>query len=314
MSNDGKYLEKIVHLIEQSLSPDDTVEYNVNLPILTSIGGYKTQCDIVIRKGKLPRQTLIIVEVQDRNSKVKPNDFRGWEMKMEEVGAQHLIAVSKQEFPSSIKEKAKISGNKIYLMNIKNVIPQEIPNFINIKFEDRKFNILEINDFQPIFSRSKAELLGISIESIYKKIHFSSQEKIWSFDKKNLLSFYDIVFSIQKDIGNLLDKGISKLEFDLEHNKIFMVIDNNFLPLKLYCEYTWEYKIKEIPAKIFSYEQIDNGTLGWLVEFDYEDEKGNTNIKVPIIKKDNGYTISSKRINIEGIIPSELSLYHFQNN
>src|SRR5882757_4539567 len=89
--NDGKYFEKIVHLLEQSLDPESKVEHDVKLPILHSPSGETAQCDIVITSGKKPRETLTLIEVQDRSSKVKPNDFRGWLKKVEEVGAQHLI-------------------------------------------------------------------------------------------------------------------------------------------------------------------------------------------------------------------------------
>ncbi|BBO28040.1 hypothetical protein AltI4_24280 [Alteromonas sp. I4] len=78
MSKPGDELEKLVEIIERSISPDTDIEQNVFLPILTSSEGHTAQCDIVIRQGKAPRQTLTIVEVQDRTSKVDINTFRGW--------------------------------------------------------------------------------------------------------------------------------------------------------------------------------------------------------------------------------------------
>lgn len=118
MAKDGKQLEHLVHLIEKSISPGAKVELDVDMPILNSRIGATTQCDIVIRSGTPPRQTITIVEVQDRAGQVKPNDFRGWKQKREDVGAQHLICVSRQEFPKSIKEQAALSGNSILLINL----------------------------------------------------------------------------------------------------------------------------------------------------------------------------------------------------
>ena len=85
MTNDGKRYEALVHMIESSISPDSIIEHDVNLPILNSTSGATTQCDIVIRNGPVSRQTITIVEVQDRATKVKPNDFRGWKQKKEDV-------------------------------------------------------------------------------------------------------------------------------------------------------------------------------------------------------------------------------------
>ncbi len=38
--NDGKYFEKIVELLEQSIDPDATIKHDVNMPILTSKEGH----------------------------------------------------------------------------------------------------------------------------------------------------------------------------------------------------------------------------------------------------------------------------------
>ena len=77
MKNDGKYLEGLVKLIERSISPGAKVEQNVQMPILTSKIGATTECDLVITAGDYPRQTVTIVEVQDRTNKPALNDFRG---------------------------------------------------------------------------------------------------------------------------------------------------------------------------------------------------------------------------------------------
>ena len=77
MKTDGKYLERLVYLIEKSLDPEAKVEHDVNLPVLTSTIGATRQCDIVITQGTPPRETVTIIEVQDRTSKPPRNDFGG---------------------------------------------------------------------------------------------------------------------------------------------------------------------------------------------------------------------------------------------
>ena len=264
MSNDGKYLEKIVQLIEKSLSPDDIVEHDINMPILSSREGHRTQCDIVITKGKPPRQTLTIVEVQDRNSKVKPNDFRGWEQKLEDVGAQHLIVVSKQDFPSSIKEKVSLSGSKIFLMNIKNILPESIPNFINFQFHDLQFDITKIHSFIPTFSQTTAKELGIDRDDIYKKNHFNSKDKMWSLDGISNLSFNELCRNNHKCLkGN--HQGRNTIEYDLQNgDNFYMLVNNKFMPISVKLDYEWTYDVNEYPVSLFSYEQIEGGTLAWL--------------------------------------------------
>lgn len=296
MPNDGKYLEKVIQLIEKSISPNDSVEHDIEMPILSSREGYTTQCDIVIRKGKVPRQTITIVEVQDRNSKVKPNDFRGWEQKLSDVGAQHLIAVSRQDFPSSIKEKAALSGNKVFLMNIKNVMPESIPDFVGFKFYDLKFNITKMHSINPVFSRSTAKSLGIEKDDIYKKDQTNNQEKIWSLDGKSTLSFNEICYMHHKcSLGS--HQGRNTIEYNLHKNEIFyMFINNTFLPISIKCDYDWTCSINEFPVSILSYEQVEEGTLAWLAEINYNGVNGKTVIKVPIIKVDNGYLVNMMSI------------------
>src|SRR5262245_34041538 len=92
-----RMVEKVVALLEKSLTPDARVKHNVKLPCLTT--GHEEQCDVVIEMGQAPRVTRTIVEVQKRNERVKPNDFRGWCQKMRDVGANRLICVSAKPFP-----------------------------------------------------------------------------------------------------------------------------------------------------------------------------------------------------------------------
>src|SRR5690348_16505401 len=79
-----KTVEKVVALLEKALAPDARVRHNVKLPSLST--GHDEQCDVVIEMGQEPRITRTIVEVQKRNERVKPNEFRGWCQKMRDVG------------------------------------------------------------------------------------------------------------------------------------------------------------------------------------------------------------------------------------
>ncbi len=106
-------MEEVVSILEKSISPDSRVERNVLLFDLSG-SSVKRQCDIVIRSGTPPRETISIVEVQDRSKRFDVTFFDGLCTKMRKVGAQHLICVSRQEFPKSIiKEAIKTLFEKV---------------------------------------------------------------------------------------------------------------------------------------------------------------------------------------------------------
>jgi hypothetical protein len=82
----------------------------------------------VIEIGQEPRVTRTIVEVQTRNQRVKPNDFRGWCQKMRDVGANRLICVSAMPFPRSIKDKvAKDLGPTVLLVRLEALRTEQWP-------------------------------------------------------------------------------------------------------------------------------------------------------------------------------------------
>lgn len=78
-------------------------------------GGWR-QCDVVIRQGEPPRDSLTIVEVQDRTKKVSMPDFDSWCRKRDSVRAQHLICVSRQGFSHQVMAGAKQQGGGVRLL------------------------------------------------------------------------------------------------------------------------------------------------------------------------------------------------------
>jgi hypothetical protein len=117
-----RLIEEVVALLEQSLDPSARVEHNVELPELGT--DLLRQCDVVIRSGVLPRETLTIVEVQDRTRKPDINTFHGWCEKMTLLGAHRLICVSARGYPASIiQDVALRRGPKVLLLTL-----QELQN------------------------------------------------------------------------------------------------------------------------------------------------------------------------------------------
>ncbi|UVM21639.1 hypothetical protein [Pseudomonas wadenswilerensis] len=299
MSKPGDDLEKIVEIIERSISPTARIEQNVFLPVLTSTQGHTAQCDIVIRNGSPPRETLTIVEVQDRNSKVDINTFRGWLGKIEDVGAQHLICVSRKDFASSIKEKAGQSGSKIFLVTLKDLSPERIPlDFIKFIFLYHHINIKNIRSIRPYVGPGQIAKLGL------KPLQHELGDKIWSLDKTNMISLLDICRLSVRDKQDLLNSatsedGVGKASFsNAGEDTLYYYYDDEFVRLGLDCEFEWESEHAEIPMSVASYEQDQHGALAWLFEVAHNSKSGMISVKLPVVKLENGnYEVLDSIIN-----------------
>lgn len=144
-----KTVERVVALLEKSLAPGARVRHNVKLPCLTT--GHEEQCDVVIEMGQEPRITRTIVEVQKRNERVKPNDFRGWCQKLRDVGAHRLICVSAKPFPRSIKDKvAKELGPTVLLVRLEALEAKQWPfQIVNNAMKVYKPNVEVVKTIKP---------------------------------------------------------------------------------------------------------------------------------------------------------------------
>ena len=290
MSKPGDDLEKIVAIIERSISPTARIEQNVFLPILTSTAGHKAQCDIVIRTGTPPRETLTLVEVQDRNSKIDVNTYRGWLGKIEDVGAQHLICVSRQEFASSIKEKASQSGSKVFLVTLKELSAESIPlDFIRFIFLYHSFNVKELKRFRPFVAPGQIERLKL------KTTPFNLRDKLWSLDGINLTSLYEIC-ERHVDTAKIIKTGIEYAEdvgtLSFHHTNgpnLFHLHNGDLIRIGLDCEFEWNFEQAEIPMSVASYEQGEHGPFAWLFEISHKTRENiPISVKLPVVRLNDG--------------------------
>lgn len=293
MAKDGIQLEQLVHLIEKSISPDAEVEHNVQMPILNSRSGATTQCDIVIRSGKPPRQTITLVEVQDRGTKVKPNDFRGWKQKREDVGAQHLICVSKQEFPKSIKEQASLSGSSIMLVTLKEATPEMLPlGFMRFYYQFRNFDLIAITYMQPTICNSKEISLEIK-ESIHSRCSVESNEQCWSVDGQNLISLFVLCRDFYLPPDGVVS-GSGSIQFDCtEGHPLYYFVNGIFIRVGLDCKFDWKNEIIEKPVSILTYEQDEHGALAWVAEVFHDSPKGKIVLRMPMTKFGDNYIVKA---------------------
>ena len=128
-----KYVERVVALLEQAIVPGARVEHDGKL--LDYVSGTMRQCDVVIRQGNPPRETLTIVEVQDRGRRVTLPIFEGWCRKREKVRAQHLICVSQKGFSGSVRREAGQLGGTVHLLELTELEEAAWP----VKFKDGKW-------------------------------------------------------------------------------------------------------------------------------------------------------------------------------
>jgi hypothetical protein len=293
MTKQGSDLERVINLIQKSIEPDAIVEHNVFLPVIGSKSGRSRQCDTVITSGPKHRKTITIVEVQDRSSQVDINTFIGWLGKLDEIGEQHLICVSRLEYPESIKEKTLMLGNKVKLITLKNTAPNEIPeSFFKSNIKYIKFQITKLNSPKLGFSIDEAKSLGIydSI-NLFLKRSFKSDERIFSLDKITLISLHNLC---QDSNENPEKNGIGNniLEFSrTEGQPLYFFIDDRFTRIGLKIEFSWKNEVQEFPFSILSYEQQGDGSLAWIYEAKFDTQNGPVSVKIPFVKKEDLYLI-----------------------
>lgn len=300
--NDGKDLEHLVRFIEQSITPGSTVEHNVNLPVIGSSGNRTRQCDVIIRTGQKPRETITIVEVQDRIARTEINEFGGWLNKLEQVGAQHLICVSRHEFPSSIKEEAVKLGNTVRLITLKEIPAESLP--INIVFTNTKFD-LNLGNIGCGVSEEEVEELGIkdAVEARFIGFHqMDLNEKCWSLDKNKLISLCDLCRDVVNPEEN--GEGDGKLASSIKNGpELYLYLENQFIRVSVDCDFSWAYEVTELPVLFLSYEQNEDGILAWAAELYYDggyvkfpivEDEGNYRIDGMIVKMPAGATLTFK--------------------
>ncbi len=301
MKKNGKDLELLVNLIQKYIEPDAIVEHDIHLPVIGSTSGRKRQCDIVIISGPKHRKTITIVEAQDRISQVDINTFNGWLIKLDEIGAQHLICVSRLEFPESIKEKAISQGNKVKLINLKDADPAEIPlSFLKSNFKYYNYETIEVIAPKITFTKADTISLGIFefINTFIESKNMDLNSMIFSYDKKELKSIYTICRDSCKNLS-IDGSGSEVLEFDKVNDPpLFFNIDGKFTRIGMRLEFKWKNEVIEYPVSILSYEQQSDGSLAWIFEGKYDTPGGHLSFKVPLIKKDNYYEIPGMILNM----------------
>ena len=269
-----KLIERVVALLEKTLTPDCHIEHNKKLPELVT--GTLRQCDVIIRCGKPPRSTLTIVEVQKRNRKVTIGTYEGWCKKREKLGAQHLICVSVEGFPGSVVKDLAAQGDTVRLMTL--CEPGEVPPFLR-SFDSvlLQADIICTRDAMVIFDKKLPEDL---------KLECNADSAIWEVEgAKGLVSMFDLAERFLST-GAVTETKITPLgsNRDLREFSLSFVPPNprvwfTYCAERLFvAEARISYVIEKINAsskpKILAYEQeLVNGALAYaaLAQFQMND-------------------------------------------
>lgn len=298
MKHKGQYYEELVELIEKSINPNSTVERDIKLPIVNSTSGATSQCDIVITEGKPPREIITIVEVQNRNRKPDANTFRGWVSKLDKVGAQRLICVSKMGFTKTVEEEARNMRGKVMLIQLSKITEDQIPlDFIKTyaiyqEFTLEKFDYAELN-----VSSIDLDVYGIDPKSIQKKMGKTKRtDKIFSKDRDIKLSFQqlcsDAVTNKEKSKGS----GTTVYSSIDTNQRLFIHFENVYLEFDLFVEFKWFVEVFEIPVSYLKYDQDEHGALAWLVKGKLNLDGRNVSFEMPFTKNEDGYIIRNIRV------------------
>ncbi|EKT4482481.1 hypothetical protein QEM02_002586 [Pseudomonas putida] len=302
MRKDGKDLERLVQMVEKSLAPSARVEHDVQMPVLTSKRGATAQCDIVIWEGVQPRQVVTIIEVQDRLSQVKINDFRGWLKKREQVGAQRLICVSRKDFPESIKEESAWQGGSVVLIVLRDLNADSIPlNFVSFMLQYRHFEIESIDRISPEVSRSDLLRLNVREEFLAWQEH-SFTDEVWSLDGRTALSLFQLCSTSIDNPGESCH-GVGKLRFPLEGDPpIFSIFKGLFIRSGLSVDFLYSNQLYSVPMSVLAYEQDEHGALAWVMRGQLETPQGSLRVQFPIRQSaSEGFLMRDDEVCVQGL-------------
>lgn len=265
-------VEKVVALLEKSLAPDARVTHNVKLPCLTT--GHYEQCDVLIETGQEPRVTRTIVEVQRRNERVKPNDFRGWCQKMRDVGANRLICVSAKPFPRSIKDKvAKELGPTVLLVQLSALEAKQWPfQVVNNAMKVYKADVtvsdaikpnpmLMFNpDHNPFREYTGEHISGSMLPNVIKRE-----------GQSELLPLMDLVNEGVKLLNEHpelihLPEGVHTVDQHWKPKGVSLCFNGKMAPIQeVRAQYVINNRAILFPFEILSYTQEGHRTLAWVV-------------------------------------------------
>lgn len=292
MSNDKdeahwKQVERIVAVLEKLLTPGSVVEHNQYLTEPAT--GNERQCDVVVRSGRPPRQTLTIVEVQDREKKVNIGTYEGWCKKREKLGVQHLICVSAKGFPKSVLKDAALQGETVRLTTL--CEPDDFPEAFLARSILYEMEVLCTRDAEIVFDREiPPQVVGVRVDARAFEIDgrpglISIMELADEFRANGLILDYQSAWvSANEQLRTYrLDFGTKAYRLSLRDSAGSTPVTEIRIVDKI------ETYRHDAPLRMFAYEQIGiKGVLAYAIIATAYHEGHELVIRIPIIPLSDG--------------------------
>ncbi len=305
---DWKQREKVVSLIEKAISPNAKVDHNVWLPDLTGSSS-KRQFDVVIWAGEPPRETITVVEVQERDAQFDILTFDGLVTKMVKVGAQHLICVSSQPFPKSIIKEAEKRGPTVRLITMSQLEAGRWPVGIH------RNSIIVLD--REILNISKV-MIGApkGMRPIKNKQEFTGQETPFTIEGiEGKLSFIDLfTYFLDNHIDGSMHfpDGKHKVAVHLPgaNERIFWTGGDSIIPV-VAIDFEVEMKgtTTEIPITCSDYQQIsDDENLAWIMEASGFFKGQEVNFQITLTSQGDG-TYKAKNWNVPDVFSGPIQIF-----
>lgn len=287
MPSKWKDTEKIVAAFEKRISEESEIMHNVILPDLSGDSEGR-QCDVVIKSGKFPRESLTIVEVQDRKSQIDITTFDGFVTKMRSVGAQHLIVVSRKEFPMSVKKRAQSLGPTVRLIKFNELMKNE---FI-INFMDDYIMLLNHDLENYVVRIKKFENESMNFEKIMKILE--TGEIVFVRDGYKY-SPKEVIFKCLKNENINLRQGKNEMRIKIPITEKLMLLSEPCIAVAVEFDVVMRTSASKLKLKCFEYKQHDlDNPLIWYAEGIGENNGKRARIGVSFIydEVNSGYNIN----------------------
>lgn len=291
----GKLKEKVVTILERHIDQSARVFCDVLLPVVADPQMEPRQIDVLIETGTKARPTRTIVEVQDRKSKPQPTEFDGWLKKMEDVGAQHLMCVTKAGYTKTILKKAANRGPTVRLFTLEqlekskgNILPPSImSNDLHLVTYGQllSIKIIPVHPYQmhPDIDPSKPP------DPHYKMFLPHGTDKPQSATE--VTDWH--LFANPKNVKALPHTGEMvhlKYSYDVDPTKPWKFITKTgWVPLKRF-EISIKLSIDSHPIDWEQnyYEQVGEGEVGWILKGTANYGGKDTVVYLPLRKEDDG--------------------------
>lgn len=283
-----KLIEKTVQALEKILDPGAEIRHNEQLPELDT--GILRQCDITIRSGKPPRQTLTIVEVQDRSRKVTLPIYDAWYRKREKLGAQHLICVSTTGFPNSVIKCAKKTGETVRLVTLTEGAP---PPFFQAREHYLRMKVLHSRDVAIgwVNEAPPSAVEGHRCDSKVFSVNYSSQtQSMIDIVQREFLAGKALDLETETPRPNM---RVNRYRLDLTAGESAVWLETASGPEQvrdLFVEDYIEVVNISMPLTFHAYEQIGHEeTLAWVVFASGTYEENIFSVRIMLARQSNGH-------------------------